>query len=134
MQHPFTPNTFLSAIAIAYRNTDLIADEVMPRSPVEKYDFAWTKYDIAERFTIQTTLVGRKTRPNQIDYKTTEEKSSVEDYGLDSPVPQTDIDNAKHNYNPLAHAAEATTDLILLDREVRVVNTVFNTKNYSVNK
>lgn len=131
MQHPFTPDTFLSAIAIAYRNTDLIADEVMPRSPVDKYDFAWTKYDIAERFTIPSTLVGRKSRPNQIDYKTTEEKSSVEDYGLDSPVPQADISNAKNNYSPLAHAAEATTDLILLDREVRVANMVFNTKNYS---
>ena len=131
MQHPFTPDVVLTAISIAYSNKNLIADEAMLRSPVDKYDFAWTKYDIGERFTITSTLVGRKSRPNQINYKTTEERASVEDYGLDSPVPQTDIDNAKGDYNPLAHAAEATTDLILLDREVRVANTVFNSKNYS---
>lgn len=128
---PFPVDPALTAITIAYRNMSLIADDVLPRVPVGLSAFKWWKYDIAERFTVPSTLVGRKSQPNQVEFPASEETDSTNDYGLDSPVPQDDINNAPKNYDPLGHATEATTDLILLDREVRAANLVFGAANYN---
>ncbi|KNE88004.1 hypothetical protein PSTG_18602, partial [Puccinia striiformis f. sp. tritici PST-78] len=105
------------AIAIAYRNTSMIADEVLPRVPVGKAEFKWWEYDLGQGFTVPNTNVGRTSQPNQVEFDAEEKTSSTNDYGLDAPVPQSDIDNAPANYDPLGRAAERTTDLILLDRE-----------------
>lgn len=131
MQRPFPVEPQLTAIAIAYRNTKFIADEVFPRVPVSSASFKWLEFDFSERFTLPKTKVGRTSQPNQVEFSASEKESSVEDFGLDSPVPQDDIDTAITGYNPLGHAVEATTDLILLDREVRAANLLFNGANYN---
>lgn len=131
MQRPFPVEPQLTAIAIAYRNTKFIADEVLPRVPVSSTSFKWLEFDFSERFTLPNTKVGRTSQPNQVEFSAKEKESSVEDWGLDSPVPQDDIDTAITGYNPLGHAVEATTDLILLDREVRAANLLFNGANYN---
>lgn len=131
MQRPFPVEPQLTAIAIAYRNNKLIADEVLPRVPVSSTSFKWLEFDFSERFTLPNTKVGRTSQPNQVEFSAKEKESSVEDWGLDSPVPQDDIDTAITGYNPLGHAVEATTDLILLDREVRAANLLFNGANYN---
>ncbi len=131
---PFIVQPALTQIAIAYRNpaVSLIADAVLPRVIVGSSTFKYTIFGKPERFTIPSTLVGRKGRPNQVDFSATETESSTRDYGLDDPVPQEDIDNAKNNpaIDPLGAATEGTTDLILLDREVRVANLVFSAATY----
>lgn len=131
MQRPFPIDPQLTAVAIAYRNTKLIADEVLPRVPVKSPAFKWLEYDFSERFTLPNTRVGRTSQPNQVEFSAIEKESSVTDYGLDSPVPQDDVDSAITGYDPLGHATEATTDLILLDREVRAANVLFNGDNYN---
>ena len=128
---PFPINPALTAIAIAYRNTRLIADQVLPRVPVGAQEFKYLKHDLAEGFTVPDTKVGRKSRINQVDFSATEETGATQDHGLESPVPQRDIDNAPPNYDPLGRATEQTTNLILLDREVRASNAVFNAANYA---
>lgn len=128
---PFPIDPHLTAIAIAYRNTSMIADEVLPRVPVGKAEFKWWKFDLGQGFTVPNTNVGRTSQPNQVEFNAEEETSSTNDYGLDAPVPQSDIDNAPANYDPLGRAAERTSDLILLDREVRTSKEVFNAANYA---
>lgn len=132
---PFPTNAVYTAIAIAYRNTRLIADEVLPRVPVSAEEFKYLKHNLADGFTVPDTQVGRKGRVNQVEFNATEETASTHDYGLDAPVPQKDIDNAKTipGYDPLAKATEQTTNLILLDREVRTSNLVFNSASYGAN-
>ncbi|MGV8796604.1 hypothetical protein ACV373_31930, partial [Pseudomonas aeruginosa] len=56
---PFPIDPELTAIAIAYRNGRMIADEVLPRVPVGKQEFKFWKYDLAQGFTVPETLVGR---------------------------------------------------------------------------
>ncbi|MUI52382.1 phage capsid protein, partial [Pseudomonas aeruginosa] len=128
---PFPIDPELTAIAIAYRNGRMIADEVLPRVPVGKQEFKYWKYDLAQGFTVPETLVGRKSKPNEVEFSATDETSSTEDHGLDAPVPQADIDDAPTNYNPLGHATEQTTNLILLDREARTSKLVFNPNSYA---
>jgi hypothetical protein len=125
---PITPE--LTAIAIAYRNPALIADQVLPYVPVGKKEFKYWKYEKPERFTLPDNYVGRKSTPNQVEFNATEVIESCVDYGLDDIVPQDDIDNAPANYNPLGNAVEGIQDLNLLAREKRVADLIFNTANY----
>ncbi|WP_287128770.1 hypothetical protein [Candidatus Cyanaurora vandensis] len=129
---PFPIRSDLTAIAIAYKNqdVDLIADKVMPIVPVGKQEFEWILHTLEESYTVPDTSVGRKGRPNEVDFSAQRQASFTLDYGLDDPIPQNDIDNAPPNYDPLGRAAEGLMDLILLDREVRVSNLVFNDANY----
>lgn len=123
---PFTPDVEQTAIAIAYRNTHLIADTVCPRVPVGKLMFKYSVHDASERMTIPDIRIGRKSSPNQVEFSVKEKTESCEDYGLSVIVPQDDIDNAPANYNPRNNAVEGITDITELAREVRVAN-LYNT-------
>lgn len=127
---PFTPSVEQTAIAIAYRNKSLIADAVCPRVTVGKKNFKYTIFDKADRMTIPDTRIGRKSAPNQVEFSSSEDNAACEDYGLSDVVPQDDIDNAPAHYDPLNHATESISDIILLAREVRVANMYSNADNF----
>lgn len=127
---PFPIDPVLTAIAIAYRNPAYIADLVLPRVPVGKQEFKWWEYPIAEAFAAPDAEVGRRSAPNEIDLTAIERTSSTRDFGLDDPIPQADIDNAPANYNPVDRAVRQLTDYILLGREKRVADLVFDAANY----
>lgn len=135
---PFVIQQRLTAITLTYRNQAFIADQVLPRIPVDSSAFKWSKYNLADGFTIPDTKVGRKSRPNEIDWTATEQTDSTVDYGLDDVVPQSDIDNAMaasavqgvQPIDPEARSTEILTDLIALDRENRVASKVFDLNTY----
>jgi len=127
---PFTIHPFLTSIAIAYRNPRLIADDVLPRVPVGAQVFRYRKYALGDAFTVPDTRVGRKSQPNQIEFGYEEIESQTEDHALDSPIPQADKENAPPNVNPEGKATETLADLVLLDREIRAAQLVFNEASY----
>lgn len=132
---PFVVDPELQGITIAYRNTDLIADLVLPRVPVSTKEFEYTVYPTEERFTIPETLVGRKGIPNEVEFGGTRTAAAVRDYGLDDFIPNDDITQAAAGinggvFNPFGHAVEGTTDLILLDREKRASDLIFTAATY----
>lgn len=129
---PITPE--LTAVAVMYRNQRLVADQVAPRVPVGKQEFKWFKHALAEGFTVPDTRVGRRSRPGEVEFSASEETSATVDYGLDDPIPQADIDNAPENYDPQARAVQGIMDLVLLDREKRTADLVFNPATYSANQ
>lgn len=127
----FTVDPVLTQIAAAYRNESMIADEVLPRVPVGKQNFQYRKWEKGDSFTIPNTTAGRTSRVNQVEFGFSEQDSSCRNYALEEPVPQDDLDNAPDGYNPLERAAASTMDLILLDREARAANIVFNPATYA---
>lgn len=129
---PFPTDPRLTGMVLAYRNAEMIADRVFPRVPVPKKEFRWLKFDRAQRMTVPETLVGRKSRPNEVDFSAQEEPGLVYDRGLDSVVPNDDIPEAAGTgYDPIAEAAEGTTELIVLDREIRAANKAMNANNFA---
>lgn len=127
---PFPVDPHLTGIAIAYTNSLYIADSVLPRVPVGKKAFKWLNLSLAETFSIPDTRVGRKGRPNEVELSATEQAAVVEDYALDDPIPWDDINQAPENYNPVERATMQLTEYILMDREVRTANLVFNAAKY----
>lgn len=131
---PFPVTPEYTAVAVAYKNERLIADDVMPRVPVTAQTFKYMQYPMAEAFTVPKTEVGRKGQPNQVEFTATEETSATVDHALDDPVPHADIENAKAQPgvpDPLMRATRGLTNLIVLAREIRVAGLVFNPNSYS---
>jgi len=129
---PFPVDPYLTGIALAYKNRALIADAVLPRMepPYTKETFKYSKWTLAEGFTLPDTKVGRKSAPSEVEFTATEVPDSTQDYGLDDIVPFTDEMNASPSLDPGGRATEGLTDLILLDREKRVADLVFNNNTY----
>jgi hypothetical protein len=130
-QAPFPIQPELTAVAIGYKNTELIADSVAPRVPVGVKNFKYTKWTKEEPFTVPDTKVGRKSKPNEVEFTGTEVTDTCQDYGLDDAIPQDDIDQAPSNYNPVSASVEGVSNLIALDREVRVAGVAFDSAQYS---
>jgi len=127
---PFPLDEHTTAIVIAYRNPQLVADMVLPIVNVGSQIFRYMKLDKGEAFTIPDTKVGRKSSPNLIEVSATRVEASTMPYGLKDVIPQEDIDNAPDNYDPEGRAAERLIDLVLLDHERRVANLVQDLNNY----
>jgi len=138
-QAPFVIQPQLTAITLAYRNERFVADDVLPRVPVESSLFKWSQYAKGDVFTVPDTRVGRKGDVNEIDWSATEQTSSTKDYGLEEAIPFSDVLNAGAAQrtqgvmpiDPQARSTEQLTDLIALDRELRVANLVNNPNSYA---
>lgn len=135
MLRPYPNDPRLTGIAIAFRNRELIADQVMPRVMVGKSTFKWSKYDFAEGVTVPITIVGRKGRPTEVEFTATEENGGTEDHGLDDVIPNDDIADLPEGsgMDPLGQATEGLTNLIALSREVRVAAMVQDAGNFTHN-
>lgn len=129
---PFVTDPVRTAIALAYQNHEYIADRVLPRVSVGAREYKYTVYNKKDRFTIPETMVGRKGRVNEVEFGATEATGMVKDYGLEDPIPQSDIDAAKNtDIDPVNDSVEMLSDLIMLDREKRVANLVHTKANYA---
>jgi len=135
---PFTVQQRLTAISLAYTNQAFIADSVLPRVIVDSSAFKWSKFTMADGFTIPDTRVGRKSAPNQIDWSAAEQNDATVDFGLEDAIPMADIMNAAAAQSvqgvmpidPEARSTQLLTDLLALDRENRVAASVFAAGTY----
>lgn len=136
MKTPFPVIPALCAIAIAYKNLDLIADQVLPMVTVGKREFYYMDYSGVDHFTVPEMEVGRKSAPNEVEFSAEKKLSFVKDYALRDRIPQADIDAAaqeEFSYDPVGRSAEAIIALVKLGREVRTSRLVFNSATYGAN-
>lgn len=143
MNRPFPVDAALSAVAIGYRNSAAmrIADDVLPRLPVSAEKFKWTEYPLSEAFNVPDARVGRRGRVQQLEFGGTEQTATVEDFGLDTSIPYSDIQAAADArargdslHDPVMHSVAMLTDTIENIREVRVAQQVFALDTYASNK
>lgn len=120
----------LTNISIQYSNPEFIADLVVPPTPVQKKQGTFKKYDKDERFTLPPALVGPESEPNELRWNLTDETYACEDYGYQSFLSQETIDNAEAPINAQSDTTEIVTKDLLLHKEKRVADAVFNASNY----
>lgn len=140
---PFVVDPVLTAVAVGYRNEaqTLIADEVLPRVPVGAEKYKWTEYPLEEAFNLPDTRVGRRGRVQELEFSGTEKTDEVEDHGLETSIPNSDIDAARtareqkrSTYDPEGHSTMMLMDTILNVRESRVASIVQTLGNYAANR
>lgn len=130
MLSPYPIDPALSAIAVAYRNEDYVADSVLPRIRVDKQKFTFLSYADDTHFNIPDARVGRRSKPNEITLDATEVTDSTEDYALDGGVPRADMENADPRYDPLGNEVMFIAEMIALAREKRVADLVHAAATY----
>lgn len=137
---PFVLSPSMTAVALKYSNpaTAFIADLIMPRTPVMTESFKWQEIPLGDAFSVPNTAVSRRGKVPEVEFGSVESSASVNDYGIQNVIPQSDIDSAAaqraaglSTFDPRNHAAAMLTDLMLLDREVRVASVVQNSANFS---
>lgn len=131
---PFPVDPELTGIAIAFKNAEMIADQVAPRLEprLTKQQFKYMVFGFDQMITIPDTKVGRKSEPGTVEFGGTDTPGMTEDYGQDSIIPIDDITQAPPGYDPRAFATQQLTNLIELDREQRTATKVFNSATYPV--
>ncbi len=130
---PFAIETRLTQIAMTVKPEGLIADEVCPRVMVPAEKFTYARGRPGETHKIPETLIGRRSRANQVEFGTDHVTESTEDHGLEDSVPVKDVHVARSgstSWDPLAEATMNTSTLVALAREKRVADLVFAAGNY----
>jgi hypothetical protein len=131
---PFPIIPALCAVAIGYKNEEMVADQVLPMVTVPAREFYYLDFRSIDIFTVPELEVGRKSAPNEVEFGAERLLNNVKDYGLRDRIPQADIDaaaKAPYPYDPEARSAEAMMKLVKLGREVRTARLVFNKATYS---
>jgi hypothetical protein len=137
---PFVVQPALTAVALRRRNPVymLIADNVMPRlAALGTKRFRWLEYAPGENMTVPDTRVGRKGSPARVEMTAVEHFDECLDYGIEDSIPLDDVAQAAASLagggfaiDPEVRAVEALTDLMDLDREVRVAAVACNPASY----
>lgn len=129
MNRPIPVNPELTGIAIAAPVPGMIADQVMPEFPVSSERFSYNEYPVEQGLTVPDTKVGRTSAVQRVEFGAVEREARTEDHGLEDPVPVTDA-TANSGVDPEAMAAEMTSQLVTLAREIRVAGIVFAADTY----
>lgn len=142
-KRPFPVDPTLTAISIGYRNPahTLIGRRALPPLQVLSEQFKWMAYPLEQGFKLPNAEVGRLGQVNQVVFEGQEQSSFVKDYGLDAPIPNSDVREAararqekRSNYDPEQTATEGLTDYIELNREVRAAAVIQDPANYSAGR
>jgi hypothetical protein len=132
---PFPVQVQRTALSVTYEQESYIADVVMPRVPAPGERFSWKRYRPADTYrrALNGDRVGRASQVNRVEFGFDEVEARTEDHGLDVPIPQTDLDNANTapGYDPIAYGIQQSTNLIMLEREIRVANLAADANNYT---
>lgn len=126
-------STEQSGMVIGYKNKTLIADNVMPRVKLlsTKKSFQWFERDVKNAFTVPDTAVGRRSRPNSIEFTGIDRSGTCLAHGLEGLVPQDDVDENGGDAAPLVtRELGSIMDLVLLRRELRVATAAQDPNNY----
>lgn len=134
---PYEVNPELTGISLAYRNTDYIADKVLPRVAVTQKAFEYRKFAEKSYITIPQTEIGRTGMPNKMTLTSKLETSSLISHSLEAEVPQEDVEEVQASgaeEDPIQDNTLLVTDGLALAREVRCANLLSDVSNYGSNK
>lgn len=136
---PFVQHAGMTAVAVATRQANLIADEALPRVPVSAEKFSCNVYATGDGFTIPETKVGRKGKPNEVEFSSTDVTFSTDDHALDTPVPNKDVEawQAEQKMgntalvDPRLRATKMLKQCMDTRRELRAAQLLFNVNSYT---
>ncbi len=113
-------NPILSNIALQYRNTNFIADQILPVHSVVQKTGRYQVYAKEDRFNIHPTKLGPKAEAREIEWKVGEATYTCEGNALKDFVSEEDEANAASPIQPQADTVELLQDLMEVAREKRV--------------
>lgn len=133
---PYEVNPELTGISLAYRNTDYIADKVLPRVAVTQKAFQYRLYSEKSFLTVPESEIGRTGMPNKMSLQSKLELASLVSQSLEAEVPQEDVEEVQASgadEDPIQDNTLLVTDGLALSREVRCAKLLSDSSNYGKN-
>lgn len=127
-------DTLATQFSIAYKNPNglYIADQILPAIRVAKATGKYAVFDRASWFRDEASNRAPGARANLVEWAMdTAGSYSCEEYAAAYLLPDETRENADNPIVPERTAAEFVTDKILLAREKRVADLLFNTTTFS---
>lgn len=125
-------NVYLSNMSIGYKNGDYIAERVLPIVPVSKQSDKVAVYNQADWFRDEAKQRAPGGEPNIGDYKLgTAVTYTCLPWNFAKLLPDEVRENADDPFAPERTAIEFATDRVLLSREKRVADLLFNTTTFT---
>ena len=134
---PFPVDAEQTAILQSYILRNYIAEMVMPSTQkLNSEEFRYTEYSKEEALATPPNELGRKSRPNQLEFGGKEVADFCLYYGYEDVVPISDINAASavaglRRENPRNHATRQLKHLMMLQKERRVAGLVFADASYN---
>lgn len=123
----------LTNVAIAYKNSEYIADKIFPMLPVKKQSGKHFVYDKG-RFRVGESLRAEGANSKEVTLKlTTGTTYFAEDHSLKQFVTDEDRDNAITPTTPMVDATENVKDMLDVSREYALSSYMSSTSNITNN-
>ena len=113
-------NQLLTNISVKYRNPAYVGEALFPVMPVSHKSDDFLVYEKADRFTPTDDRLGPKAEAREVDWASHTDTYACKNFGLRDFVSNEDIANADAPIKPETDTAEFLTDLLLLNREIRI--------------
>jgi len=125
-------DTLATNISVAYKNSNYIADQILPIVPVAKQTGKYAKFTKASWFRneAQTRAPGTRAARMYWDMDTAGSYTCLE-YAAATTLADEIRENADNPINPERTSVEFVTDKILLAREARVASLLFSTATFA---
>ena len=117
-------NKALTNLAVNFRPTrfNLVADNIMPRIPVDNQADDYYVYNKDDAFSLPDSRRGPKAEASEATFGQSIDTFSCKDYAYKDLVLDKTLANADVPLNPKGHTTQFLTDLLLLDRERRIAS------------
>lgn len=123
----------LSEIAIAYRNKQFIADQVLPLVPVEKQSDKYYIWDKGSWLTNQVELRTPGDTYPEARMKLSTDTFYCDIYHLGFPIPDENVKNQDAAIDLETRGAEFLAHQFALNREIQIAATIFTTGVWDTN-
>jgi len=116
-------------ILLSYRPKNFIADEVLPMVPVGKQSDLVPGIKIEDQLRTEQDIRAPGTEPNLIHFNVTSIQYFCKNYALGTFLTAEEIANADMAWNTKTIRSQLIWDILMLNYELRVANTVNSTSN-----
>lgn len=123
----------LTGMAINYRPTGMIADQIFPIIPVDKETDQYPVFNQAEAFAIESTIRSRSAMAQKVTRSVSSDNYSAKNYALGHDMPVEDWVNmdAAYAFELQVGASQYLIDKLWLDWDRRILSRIGSASNVS---
>jgi hypothetical protein len=126
-------NATMSSISVQYQNDEYIGARLMPDVTVGKLSDVYYIYPKRDRLAAPDDKIGPKGSANEISETRSTATYSCLPYGLKDYVDALTLANQDAPLNEMMDVVESVTDLMDLNKEIRIASALTTSGNYSGN-
>lgn len=120
----------LQSLSIQYANDEYIGERLVPYIDVDQDTGYYFKYDKRTRLAVPSLRLAEGGRATQINDGRSKATYGLEDYGAENGISVKTVNQADAPLNEMAQLTIALSDIVALDREIRIASALTTSGNY----